>query len=81
MLHRGPAREDVIKIPIGTAMDDIEREVILRTLAANAGNKTATAEVLGISRRSIYNKLALYGLGSDDQPLEPIAVGLPSQDK
>jgi two-component system response regulator AtoC len=66
MLHRGPLREDVIKIPIGTAMDDIEREVILRTLAANAGNKTATAEVLGISRRSIYNKLALYGIATND---------------
>src|SRR6185312_2935789 len=69
LLPRGPLREDIIKIPIGTAMDDIEREVILRTLAANAGNKTATAEVLGISRRSIYNKLALYGVatGEDDE--------------
>jgi DNA-binding NtrC family response regulator len=66
MLHRGPMREDIIKIPIGTAMDDVEREVILRTLAANAGNKTATAEVLGISRRSIYNKLALYGISTGD---------------
>jgi two-component system response regulator AtoC len=74
MLHRGPLREDIIKIPIGTAMDDIEREVILRTLAANAGNKTATAEVLGISRRSIYNKLALYGIatGDDDDGRESI---------
>jgi len=67
MLHRGPLREDIIKIPIGTAMDDIEREVILRTLAANAGNKTATAEVLGISRRSIYNKLALYGVATSEE--------------
>ena len=70
MLHRGPLREDIIKIPIGTAMDDIEREVILRTLAANAGNKTATAEVLGISRRSIYNKLALYGIATSDEEHE-----------
>jgi DNA-binding NtrC family response regulator len=68
MLHRGPSRQEIIKIPIGTAMDQIEREVILRTLEANDGNKTATAEVLGISRRSIYNKLALYGIdvGHDD---------------
>jgi two-component system response regulator AtoC len=62
MLHRGPSRQESIKIPIGTAMDQVEREVILRTLEANDGNKTATAEVLGISRRSIYNKLALYGI-------------------
>jgi DNA-binding NtrC family response regulator len=70
MLHRGGARNDVIKIQIGTAMDAIEREVILRTLEANDGNKTHTAEVLGISRRSIYNKLAIYGVG-DSSPHSP----------
>ncbi|HZS38945.1 MAG TPA: sigma-54 dependent transcriptional regulator [Polyangia bacterium] len=68
MLHRAPSRAEVIKIAIGTAMDAVEREVILRTLEANDGNKTATAEVLGISRRSIYNKLALYGLDSGGEP-------------
>jgi two-component system response regulator AtoC len=68
MLHRAPSRAEVIKIAIGTAMDAVEREVILRTLEANDGNKTATAEVLGISRRSIYNKLALYGLDNDGSP-------------
>jgi two-component system response regulator AtoC len=74
MLHRSPAREEIIKIPIGTAMDDVEREVILRTLEANDGNKTVTAEMLGISRRSIYNKLAIYGvdgMDSDDANLKP----------
>jgi transcriptional regulator with PAS, ATPase and Fis domain len=60
MMHRDPVPAEVLRIPIGTSMDEIEREVILRTLEANKGNKTATAEVLGISRRSIYNKLALY---------------------
>lgn len=65
MLHRAPSRNDVIRIQIGTAMDVIEREVILRTLEANEGNKTHTAEVLGISRRSIYNKLAIYGLSGE----------------
>jgi DNA-binding NtrC family response regulator len=62
MMHRDPVPAEVLRIPIGTSMDEIEREVILRTLEANNGNKTATAEVLGISRRSIYNKLALYDL-------------------
>ena len=54
-------------------MDDIEREVILRTLAANEGNKTATAEVLGISRRCIYNKLAALRRrsGDDERSAEP----------
>jgi len=60
MMHRAPAPAETLSIPIGTAMSEVEREVILRTLAANGGNKTVTAEVLGISRRSIYNKLAQY---------------------
>ncbi len=60
MMHREPAPAEVLQLPIGTPMEAIEREVILRTLEANHGNKTATAEMLGISRRSIYNKLAEY---------------------
>jgi two-component system response regulator HydG len=60
MMHREPAPAEVLQLPIGSTMEAIEREVILRTLEANRGNKTATAEVLGISRRSIYNKLAEY---------------------
>jgi DNA-binding NtrC family response regulator len=74
MLHRGTGRNDVIKIQIGTAMDDIEREVILRTLEANDGNKTHTAEVLGISRRSIYNKLAIYGIAEGPATSPPLPV-------
>jgi DNA-binding NtrC family response regulator len=63
MLHREPPREEVIRITVGTPMTHVEKEVILRTLAAHGGNKTATACALGISRRSIYNKLAEYGIG------------------
>ena len=37
---------------------------ILRTLEAQNGNKKITAEILGISRRSLYNKLAEYGIES-----------------
>ena len=36
----------------------------LRTLEAQSGNKKITAEILGISRRSLYNKLAEYGIDS-----------------
>jgi DNA-binding NtrC family response regulator len=60
MMHRDPAPAEVLQIAIGTPMEAVEKEVILRTLEAHKGNKTATAEALGISRRSIYNKLAEY---------------------
>ena len=52
----------MIRIPLGATMRDAEKEIILRTLEARKGNKKITAEVLGISRRSLYNKLAEYGL-------------------
>jgi DNA-binding NtrC family response regulator len=58
------ADEDALRIPLGTSMEHIEREVILRTIEAHGGNKAAAARVLGISRRSIYNKLAHYGLAT-----------------
>jgi DNA-binding NtrC family response regulator len=54
------AEPEMIQIPVGATMAEIEREVIMRSLIANSGNKTATADMLGISRRSIYNKLAEY---------------------
>jgi DNA-binding NtrC family response regulator len=62
MIYRAGPSEDVIRIPLGATMRDAEKEIILRTLEARKGNKKITAEVLGISRRSLYNKLAEYGI-------------------
>ena len=62
MLHDGGPVEEVVRIAIGSTLHDAEREIILRTLEAREGNKKLTAQVLGISRRSLYNKLAEYKL-------------------
>ncbi len=61
MIYRAGPVEEVIRIRLGSTMRDAEKEIILRTLEAREGNKKVTAEVLGISRRSLYNKLAEYG--------------------
>jgi DNA-binding NtrC family response regulator len=53
-----PAPE--VRFPVGTAIKEMEREMIVRTLDANRGNKNRTAKQLGISRRSLYNKLERY---------------------
>lgn len=50
----------VISIPLGWSLAQAEKEIIWRTLEANQKNKKGTAEALGISRRSLYNKLANY---------------------
>ena len=49
------------------ALHDAEREIILRTLESREGNKKMTAQVLGISRRSLYNKLAEYRVVSPEE--------------
>ncbi len=42
------------------SMSELEREYILRTLADESGNKTRTADRLGLDRKTLYRKLAEY---------------------
>ena len=46
---------------VGTTLADMEQELIMKTLEAQNGNRTTTADILGISVRTLRNKLALYG--------------------
>jgi DNA-binding NtrC family response regulator len=48
--------------PLGMTLRMVEREYIVHTLTASGGNKQRAAQVLGISRRALYNKLERYGL-------------------
>lgn len=48
---------DVLQIPIGTPLREVEEMMILKTLEATAGNKNETAKLLGINSRTIYRKL------------------------
>lgn len=43
-------------------LDDIEKQMILNTLRETRGNKSATAEQLGITRQKLYNRLKKYGI-------------------
>jgi DNA-binding NtrC family response regulator len=47
-------------IEIGTPISAIERRVILATLKSVDGNKRQAAEVLGISLKTLYNRLNVY---------------------
>ena len=40
-----------IEIRLGSTLDDVERELIIKTLEFTGGNKTRAAEVLGVTRR------------------------------
>jgi len=49
-----------LRFPVGTTVDAAERELILQTLAATNNNKTRAAELLGISLKTLHNKLKEY---------------------
>lgn len=53
------AEEEVI-IPQGMRLDDLEKIAIYQALESSNGNKTDTAEQLGISVKTLYNKLSKY---------------------
>jgi DNA-binding NtrC family response regulator len=55
-----------LRFPIGTTVDDVERELIFQTLAATSQNKTRAAELLGISLKTLHNKLKEYEAGRKD---------------
>ena len=46
---------------VGQSISDMERDLILKTLEAQGGNRSVTAEILGISVRTLRNKLQEYG--------------------
>jgi DNA-binding NtrC family response regulator len=58
---KSPSDLSGIKFPIGTTVDAMERELILQTLQATGNNKTRAAELLGVSLKTLHNKLKEYG--------------------
>jgi DNA-binding NtrC family response regulator len=51
----------VISLHVGTTVDEAERMLIVRTLEATGQNKTRAAEILGVSLKTLHNKLKVYG--------------------
>jgi two-component system, NtrC family, response regulator AtoC len=56
----GIEQGDYLRVSVGSSLDDSERRLIFATLDANAGDKKRTAEVLGISLKTLYNRLNRY---------------------
>ena len=55
----GPS-SDMIQMPIGATLEEIERTFILATLKHFEGDKRRAADVLGCSLKTLYNKLHAY---------------------
>jgi DNA-binding NtrC family response regulator len=54
-----------IPIHVGTTVDEAERLLIVRTLEATGQNKTRAAEILGVSLKTLHNKLKEYAREAD----------------
>jgi two-component system, NtrC family, response regulator AtoC len=54
------AEDAALHVRVGTPLEDIERRMILATLESLDGNKRRTAELLGISLKTLYNRLSVY---------------------
>ena len=63
-----PGSEDpnAVHLGVGTTVEEAEKLLILKTLEATNNNKTKAAEILGISLKTLHNKLKEYGSASAD---------------
>jgi DNA-binding NtrC family response regulator len=56
--------QNTVRVEVGTTVDEAERQLILKTLTATHNNKTKAAEILGISSKTLQNKLKEYSNNS-----------------
>src|SRR3990170_2314892 len=55
--------EGEFNLPQGISLAEVEKVLILKTLSDAGENRTRAAEILGINRRTLQNKLKEYGIG------------------
>ena len=73
--HAALAAEQVTRALVGRTVAEVERDLILETLKHCLGNRTHAANILGISIRTLRNKLNEYA--ADGVPVPPPGGGEP----
>lgn len=58
----------VIPLLIGSTVTEVEQELVLQTLARCDGNRTRAARLLGVSVRTLRNKIRQYAASGLDVP-------------
>jgi DNA-binding NtrC family response regulator len=62
LTHASPGAEsDAVALTVGMTVEEAERILILKTLASVGNNKARAAGILGISIKTLHNKLNRYG--------------------
>jgi DNA-binding NtrC family response regulator len=67
--------DNYIKISLGVSLEEAEKEIIQNTLTYYKGNKSKTAEILGIGRKTLHRKLAEYGIDKPGDDLDADSNG------
>lgn len=60
--------DQIVPLLIGATVDEVERELVLQTLARCDGNRTRASRVLGLSVRTLRNKIRLYAASGIEVP-------------
>ncbi|MCX5770762.1 MAG: sigma-54 dependent transcriptional regulator [Candidatus Hydrogenedentes bacterium] len=57
----GEGRDGVF-IPLGSSLDEVQKAYVLKTLSFCSNNKTHAARMLGVSRKTLYDRLTRWGI-------------------
>jgi DNA-binding NtrC family response regulator len=60
--------DQIVPLLIGATVGEVERELVLQTLARCDGNRTRASRVLGLSVRTLRNKIRIYAASGIDVP-------------
>jgi DNA-binding NtrC family response regulator len=58
---------DSVRVGVGTTVGEAEKLLILKTLTSTGNNKTRAAEMLGISLKTLHNKMKEYGSAAAEE--------------
>jgi DNA-binding NtrC family response regulator len=78
-----PQLSAIVRCLVGHTVEEVERELILCSLSHHCGNRTCAAKVLGISVRTMRNKISEYAaqgiaVPTPGQPETPISTAASS---
>jgi DNA-binding NtrC family response regulator len=66
------AAEASLEVRVGSSISEVERRLVLATLSQLGGDKKRTAEVLGISLKTLYNRLNVYAAAGAREDVETV---------
>jgi len=61
-----PSDASIVHVRVGSTVDEAEQALIMRTLESMGQNKTRAAEILGVSLKTLHNKLKEYNRSSEE---------------